>query len=94
MNKTSWTTVTVFGVTVAGIIVLLLSGNGNNELFTILVALLPSTLTTNWLAGRVAQQTSNGHVKDAVKQAITETDDVKNAMKQAIVETKVEGTDG
>lgn len=72
IGKTPWSTVAVFAVTVGGILALVLTGNATNELFGVLIALLPTLAVTNYQVAKVTKQTSNGHVKDAVKQAINE----------------------
>lgn len=72
MPQIPWTTVVVFAVSLAAIIVLVVTGHGNNELVGVLGALLPGLLSTSYFAEKAVKQTSNGHVKTAVKTAITE----------------------
>lgn len=67
-----WTTVVVFAVSLAAIITLVVTGHGNSELVGVLGALLPGLLSTSYFAEKTVKQTSNGHVKDSVKAAITE----------------------
>lgn len=67
-----WSTVAVFAISVAAIVVLIVSGHAGVEVVFTLTALLPTLLTTSFWAEKTARQTSNGHVKASVKQAITE----------------------
>lgn len=72
MPQVPWTTVVVFAVSLAAIVTLILTGHGNSELVGVLGALLPGLLSTSYFAEKAVKQTSNGHVKSSVKQAITE----------------------
>jgi len=70
--KVPWTTAIVFSTSVVAIVVLIVTGHISTELVPVLVGILPSLVGTSWLTERVAKQTSNGHVKSSVKEALTE----------------------
>lgn len=72
MRNTPWTTVAVFVTSIAAIVVLIVSGHGNDQLVYTLTALLPTLTSASYYAERNNKQLSNGHMKDAVKQGITE----------------------
>lgn len=67
-----WTTVAVFFISVTAIVVLVVTGHGSAELVTTLSVLLPGVLSTTFFAERNNKQLNNGHMKNSVKQAITE----------------------
>lgn len=77
MNKVPWTTVVVFCAVVAAVTILIVLGDGNSGVITILVGLLPAMFVGAGYAERNSKDIRNGTIvakaKEGATQALNET---------------------
>lgn len=71
-NRVPWTTVAVACAVIAAVTVLIIEGDGNSGVITVLVGLLPAMLVGAGYAERNSRDIRNGTVVEKAKQGATQ----------------------